>query len=336
MSGLPPSQPSTPPHLSSLGSEASGSGGHFIPTDDNAVVHTAIAGVVLRTTSNVLMFNASSLYKQYFKTDRVVSPELWRVALRSFLSTPAVRGVVSLIRGSGAEISLIERHDPPASSSGGHYRLGLADVWLHIGLLSMTLIDLKIATPDSLMSIHKEVRDLVSLTTADQCSPERRLIFPESELLDIVSDHAVQSLGLVVDHITNLAQSGSIGVGGVSALLEPSMEPRPWLGADCEDSPRTTRALSSLSPVINNPLLSDARMVLDIALHVIYVSLDNIMAKRAVVSAHCAELGIVNDALSARKMLMQARVVSTPRRAVIHYYSDSLLEEAVSAMLLDS
>lgn len=261
-------------------------------TDIDSHISICDVDVRLKTTQDGLMFNASDLYREQYRPTRL-NPEMWRIALRSFMVAPAMRGVLSLIRQETlGKLDLPLTKRIVTSQSCEHDN---GDLYLHIGLLTLALLDLCILDLDVVPQFHLGIRDLVSEAVREYYDEHRRLIVPLTELEEVASIQRTHLYGFIAENIIDLAKEGKITMGGTSVLETTGqpIEPSSWLG---DASPRTFEALTALSPVVNNPVLSDARLVLDVSLHVLYTSLAALLAKHLPLYNHCRALGLLQEA----------------------------------------
>ena len=328
---------------------------------EQTIVFVKSAGVNVTTTYDVTMFNLTTLFRDNFQSSST-DPDFWRVALRSFIVTPTMRGIHTLLRRETTghlEITLTKRCSDSSVEVCEHN----ADLWIHSGLLPCALLELRLLDDGSIVEFYNELRDLVSDTVSRFYSPDRRLIIPPVEMRDVASESTINKYGAVVDRIIDLANIGKITLGGSWSLESTSTVPTPWLTADSvqvrskktSSSPCTEGVITNFSVIKYNPLLCDSKMILNISLNVIYTALSIVLAKRVVLHAHCAEMGLVDDRQNLTTVeQFDSLSMSTPWYAdgrpvspieIMHLPNDSsedaiccqsVMERAVSSLLTDT
>lgn len=245
-------------------------------------------GVLINTTEDGQLFNLSSLYRSNYHSSSSRHSEIWRVAVRSLLNTPVVSNVLSLLRREcrdSLNLILLKRDTNVFVCE------HMADVYLHIGFLSFALLDLRLLDSDSVPRFHEEMGNFVT-DTMKQSDIDKRLIIPLNDTKDAARDAEIFKVMEMVDRIRELAKTDGITVRGVSQpgkLHQP-----PWI--------QITRAYPTSG---NDPILNDARMVLDIASRILYATLDSLLAKRAVMFPRRRPLGSSAPSLEDPQMSMR-------------------------------
>lgn len=184
---------------------------------------------------------------------------LSNIALRSFILTPIFRGIVAVLRKENdRSLSLIKKDVGPEICE--HH----ADTYLHIGFLGLAMIDLRILieTDVSIWLFHQEIRNLVSTQVAFHYNSKKRIIFPVEELERIASYSEILEYSKIADNIISTTDGGN---------------PTPWISIDC------------------NPMVKDNVTILNGSLHVVYTTIDIMLAKRFNLLPHCKALGIQED-----------------------------------------
>ncbi len=213
-------------------------------------------GVLVTITHDATMFNISQLYNNLYRPSRL-HPEIWRLALHSFMISPVVRGVMQLL--DRETVINVQR------TIGG-------DLYLHIGLLSLAFVDLGLVTVEQVHLFHLELRDMVTQTVSEYYSEDRRIILPPSDIVEVANDIDIGRYSNTADRIISLATTGQITLGGVSSTEDDCT---PWL------------VISTAAP---SPSATDIRMIIDVALQVVYTALAAVLAKRSSVYAYCQEM----------------------------------------------
>jgi hypothetical protein len=177
-------------------------------------------GIIIRITHDNMMFDLSSFYHYYYKPSKD-HPNVWRIALTRFLSSPVMRDVSTILKREAPMIQILRREE---------------GIFLHIGLLSLVMVDLRLLGQDEMPTFHRQLRDVIS-------SRENKLQVD------------VRLYSLLADKIIELARSYDIAV-----------EPSPWI--DLSEK-QVTRMLL---PVTRKGALDmEDRLTFDAALNVIYV-----------------------------------------------------------------
>ena len=244
-------------------------------------------GASVRFTNDALLFNASALYREnyYCSLIQVRSGKdirSWRIALECLLASPILNAVMTLLKREADSRVALKLTVPFGVNVFQGSQAEQDDVYLHTGFLALALVDLRCRSYDTIYSLHTEIRDFVADTVRYNYTYDRRMIIPSKDLKKIVDSSEASMLSNVAECIIRKSNAGLISIGGIPAIFNYAVIPQAWITVP-------TLGFDKLSL---NPLQRDATLLIDVALHIIYTSLEASLAKRVVLTPQCKRLGL--------------------------------------------